>query len=690
MNLQMNLKKRSLLMIGLILFFTLSINTAILTYISYKNYKNAILANATARGNALINQIENLLLFGLDIKDINELNKQLKDLTVDETIGYAMILDREGKALYHSQAEYILGIYRDSKTRNALSSKRLLIQKLDDFYDISSPLMNAQKETLGVIRIGVISKAINEHLYKLLIWAAIVSILGSLLFGTMIFHAISRFITDPIMEIEKVSNQFASGDLTVKVKHAGTDEISTLAASINNIAFNSKDVLLKIKNLIQNVSSVSENITESPESVLKIVDLQKKAIEESARHTSEMDITISSILRSADSLRESAGNASHAIGAMTSSISDIAGSSYLFNTTSHEAASSIQEMITSMKEVAESIGVLYESSEDSAAKLVEVESATKEIHQNAEKSVTLADRVSIESSEKGLVSIHKAIEGMEDIRQSMDTISKTTRHLENRSREIETILSVLREITDQTTLLSLNAAIQAAQAGEHGKGFSVIAREVKNLSDKASSSTKEIAEIIGTVQEETRLSVQTASQGIETVEKGVMLVGEVKNALSSIFESSKASTEMSRMIQRATTEQTTNIKEMTDTFRQIAEKIKHISYATKEQMAGSTFILEVTDKIKTGSEQLMLATEEQSKSGKQLLTVSENVSVQAEQIKSDINNQKQKSDDIVSIIKQIQKTTEELMISSEDMEESISTLSTDAKTLLTEIEKFKI
>jgi len=86
----------------------------------------------------------------------------------------------------------------------------------------------------------------------------------------------------------------------------------------------------------------------------------------------------------------------------------------------------------------------------------------------------------------------------------------------------------------------------------------------------------------------------------------------------------------------------------------------------------------------------MFATEKQSKSSKQLLTVSENVSVQAEQIKSDINNQKQKSDDIVSIIKQIQKTTEELMISSEDMEASISTLSTDAKTLLTEIEKFKI
>ena len=685
----MNLKKRAILMIVGILFLAISMNTAILTYISYKKYKDTVLLNAISVSKSLIKEINVVLSFGEVIENAG-VNEKLQALTVDETIGYAMVLDTKGNIFYHNDKEYLGKIYKDSQTLKAMSSEKMLIQKWGSYYDIAIPLITDQGGKMGIFRIGVESIAINKQLYKLLLWSVGITIPCFLLFGAIIYFAIARFITDPIMEMEKVAIQIASGDLTMKVKQTGRDEIATLSEAINKVALNFNTVLLKIKTLVKNVSSVAENITESPESVLKIVDLQKIAIEESAQYTSEMNTTISSILRSADSLHDSAINVSSAIEEMTSSVSNIAGSANIFNTISQEAATSIAEMIASIKEVAESIEVVSVSSEDSTVMLVEVESATKAIHQNAQKSVTLAKKVSTEFSEKGLASIHKAIEGMEDIKKSMDIISKTTNHLENRSREIETILNVLGEITDQTTLLSLNASIQAAQAGEHGRSFSVIADEVKELADKASSSTKEIAEIIEAVQKETRLSVQTASQGITTVEKGVILVGEVKNTLKSIFESSKDSTEMSQMIQRATTEQTKAIKEMTDNFRQITEKIKHISQATKEQMAGSNFILEVTENIKTGSEQLMLATEEQSKSNKHLLTISENVSVQADQITSDINNQKQKSDDIVKIMEQIQKTTEELMTSSKDMEESIGTLSTNAKTLLAEIQKFKI
>lgn len=672
-----------------ILFIAIGINTAILTYISFKKYKDTVLLNAISMSKSLIKEINVVLSFGEVIENAG-VNEKLQDLTVDETIGYAMVLDTKGLIFYHNDTEYAGNIYKDSETLRALSSEGMLIQRWGSYYDIAIPLFNDQGEKMGIFRIGVKSIAINKQLYKLLLWSVGISIPCFLLFGAIIFFAIARFITDPIMEMEKTATQIASGDLTVQAKQIGKDEIATLSEKINDIAFNLKDMLLKMKKLITDVSSTSDNITKSPESILKVVDQQKNAIGEIAQHTSDMNATISSIVQSADSLHDSAINASAAIEEMISSVSNIAGSANIFNTISQEASTSIAEMIASIKEVAESIEVLSVSSEDSSAMLVEVESATKEIHQNAQQSVTLAKKVSNESSEKGLASIHKAIEGMKDIKQSMDTFSKTTNHLEQRSGEIGTILSVLGEITDQTTLLALNASIQAAQAGEHGRSFSVIADEVKELAHKASSSTKEIAEIIEAVQKETRLSVQAASQGITTVEKGVMLVGEVKNALDSIFESSKASTEMSQMIQRATTEQTKVIKEMTDQFRQIAERIKQISHATKEQMAGSNFILEVTEKIKTGSEQLMLATEEQSTSNKQLSTVSENVYIQSEQITSDINNQKQKSDDIVRIMEQIQKTAEELMASSKDMEESIGTLSTDAKTLLIEIQKFKI
>jgi len=688
-DMNMNLKKRAMLMTAGILFLAISMNTAILTYISYENHKDSVLTNAISASKALIKEITAVVSFGIAIENAG-INEKLRDLAAGGAIGYAMVLDTNGRILYHNDKEYLGKVYKDAQTLKALTSEELSIQKWGGFYDIAIPLLTSEGGKMGIFRIGVKSVAINKQLYRLLLWSVGVTVLCFLLFGTLIYTAIARFITGPVAEMEKAATRIADGDLTVKLRKTGSDEIATLAEAIDRIALNFNNMLLKIRNLVKNVSSVAEHITESPESVLKIVDLQRNAIRESAQYTAEMNTIISSILESAESLHDSAIHASAAIVEMSSSVSSIAGSAQIYNSTSQDAAASISEMIASIRNVAESIKVLSLSSDDSTANLGEVESTTKEIHQNAERSVALADKVSSEASEKGLASIHKAIEGMEDIKRSMDIISETTNRLEIRSKEIETILSVLGEITDQTALLSLNAAIQAAQAGEHGVGFSVIAEEIKKLADKASLSTREIVEIVTAVQKETTLSAQAASQGLKTVERGVLIVGEAKDALNSIFDSSKASTEMSQMIQRATAEQTRVIKGMTDTFRQISEKIKHISYATGEQMKGSSFILEITEKIKNGSEQLMLATEEQSRSNKQLSTVAENVSAQAEQINSGINIQKQKSDEIVNIMKQIQKATEELMTSSRDMEGSIGALSADARTLFTEIQRFKI
>jgi methyl-accepting chemotaxis protein len=101
-----------------------------------------------------------------------------------------------------------------------------------------------------------------------------------------------------------------------------------------------------------------------------------------------------------------------------------------------------------------------------------------------------------------MASIGKAIDGMKEIKASVENTAGYIRKLGGRSEEIGQILNVIDEITDQTTLLALNAAILAAQAGEHGKGFSVVADEIKNLAERTSVSTQEIGELIQSVQQE--------------------------------------------------------------------------------------------------------------------------------------------------------------------------------------------
>ncbi len=686
----MNLQKRSVFIIAFILFLAISINTAVLTYIAHNRYKQAVLAKETSVGEAMIKEIGKVLSLGISLENIEGLNEKLKGLLEDKTIAYSMVLNKEGKILFHTDGASVGKVFRDSVTLKALDSNKTLIQNWGSSYDISLPLLDAEGKNAGILRIGVRSALIRKELYNLLVWAVSISAVGFLLFAAIIYFSVSRFITGPIMDMEKVATRVSSGDLTETVKRVGKDEMASLSDAINSVALNLRDVLFKIRDLSKNVSAVTATITESPASVLRVVDLQKVAIEENARHIDDMNKSISSIALSSESLHEMSEEASSAATELTASIAQVAENANVFNETSQEAAASIEEMIASIKETANSLEILSTSSEESASAIFEINATVKKIQNSAEESVRLAENVSIEASEKGLASITTAIKGIEDVKEDMNAISETINRLEKRSEEIGSIVNVIDEVAGQTSLLSLNAAILAAQAGEYGKSFTVVADEIKRLAERTSASTREISGLITAVQTETRSSVEIAAKGIKTVDRGVKFVRDVNDALNSIVKSSKVSTEMSRSIQRATAEEVSVIMQITDSIKKMTSQIEHISRATKEQSKGGNLIVEAAEKVKTGSEQIKRTTEEQFKSSKQISIISDNVSKQAEQITFAINSQKQKSAEIVSTMEKIQKTTADLMASATEMDRSISFLSKDAKTLLTEIQKFKV
>ncbi|MCG2722588.1 MAG: methyl-accepting chemotaxis protein [Thermodesulfovibrionales bacterium] len=687
---KLNLQTRSVLLIAWILFFAISLNTAILTYIAHNRYKQTILSKVGSAGEAMKEEIAKVLSLGLSLENIEGLNEKMKRAVLDSTVDYAMILNMKGRILFHSDEGDVGKVFKDAATLNALSAGGNLVQKWGDFYDIVSPLQDAEGKNVGILRIGVESGVIQKELYTLIFWAAILSALSFLLFSAVIYFSVSKFITGPIMNMEKVATRISAGDLTQTVKKAGKDEIASLAEAINSMGLNLRDMLFKIKNLAENVSSVTATITESPASVLRVGELQKTAIEQNAVSIEELNVSVSSIALSSESLYESVEKAASAVEEMTASISAVSESARSFNDASHKTASSIDEMISSLKNTARSVEFLSASSEESASALDQVNATVREIQVSAEKSVVLAENVSREASEKGLTTVNMAITGMEDIRGSVNAISEKINLLGKRSEEIGSIVNVIDDLSQQTNLLALNASILAAQAGEHGRAFAVIADENKMLAERTSSSTREIAALISAVQEETRASVEMASKGIKTVDAGVQLVSKVREAFHSIFKSANVATDMSRSIQQATTEEVKVIIQITDSIRQISEQIGQISRATKEQSRGADFIVEAAENVASGSEQIKRSAEEQFQSNKQMLSVYENVSEQTGQINSSINNQKQKSSEIVMNMEKIRKTTSDLIYSATEMDRSISSLSKDARTLLAELQKFSV
>lgn len=687
----MNLQQKSISVVAGILFIILAINTAVLTYIASDKYETAILSKTTAIGEGMQRELAKVLTLGVPVESLEGVSDKLKDLVArDKAIGYAMIIDTTAKVLHHNDANMVGKELKDKAARNSATAAKELVQTVDAFYDLSFPLMSAENKVVGALRVGVYLKTIKTQIYQLLLWAFGISLFCFLLSLVLVYVSIRKFITRPILTMEKAADRMASGDLNHEIQVEGRDELASLGRAINRMSLNLTDMLSKVGGVTNSVSDVTANIAGLAHNVIAAVDVQKKALDDTALTIEGMDGSITEVATSAESLSELANDTSSSIMQMTASIERVAENSNIFSETAHDTASSIEEMISTIKQIAESIDTLSASSEAIASSIDEVNATTKDIERRANDSVGLAEAVMVKASDKGIQAADAAIQGIENIKKSVVALSDVINMLGKRTNDIGKILNVIDDVADQTNLLALNAAILASKAGEHGKGFTIVADEIKNLAERASVSTSEIATLIRSVQDVTKSSIRMASDGIQTVERGLLLVRDVNAALQDISASSRESTEMARAIQRATAEESIVIKQITDAVGNMTVQTDNISRAIQEQSKGSRFIIEATERVKELSSQVKTATNEQRDGSRQIAHVIENVTDKASKIAAATGKQKEKSIEIVRSMEKILNTTSNLIQSSNEMNSVINSLKEEAVNLIEELQKFKV
>lgn len=570
------------------------------------------------------------------------------------------------------------GKLRDLR-KNAISAASDNInQAIDDLLVAVGSLMNETKNDVAAIQLNA-----RIALLSVIVSAVVLAIMLGML-------AANRMVIKPITRMKAAAEKIASGELTYKLQIKGNDELSSLGKAINIMAGNLKEMFLKIRNVTDSLSQVTANIVSSSQNVLAVADVQKESIAETAGAIEEMNDSTSDVAGSARNLSRSAVDSSAAIMQTKQAIESVAESSNTFDSSTLETASSIAEMIANITQITQSLERLSASSEEVASSISEVNAATKEIEGHALESVGLSEKVLTEASEKGMKTAHAAMEGIENIRRSVGSLSEVIHVLGKRSEDIGKILTMIDDIAGQTNLLALNAAILAAQAGEQGKSFAVVAVAIKGLAEKTSLSVKEIEGLISSVQKDARSSVQMAVDGIQSVENGLQLVRDVNEALSKIAQSSKVSAEMSKAIQRSTSEESRVIKQITFAIRDMSKQVETISAALQEQGKGSKFIIEQTEKMKEISHHMKTAIEEQRDGSRHIAGSVEDVARQSESIAQATGMQKQKSTEIVQSMDRIQSTTGKLISSSNEMGIAITALKKNAQNLFVELQKFQI
>src|SRR6059058_6668206 len=176
-----------------------------------------------------------------------------------------------------------------------------------------------------------------------------------------------------------------------------------------------------------------------------------------------------------------------------------------------------------------------------------MEATSEQVRSAARSTADLSTRVR-EEAENGGRMVHATLGGIRSSRDTTERASHALSRLQDELANVSGIIAVIEEITDRTNLLALNAAIIAAQAGEHGRGFSVVADEIRELAERTRGQTKEISSIVKAVQGGSRQAVTKVHEGVERVEANVSLATNASSSLTRIVQSAAASYEMATKI----------------------------------------------------------------------------------------------------------------------------------------------
>ena len=230
----------------------------------------------------------------------------------------------------------------------------------------------------------------------------------------------------------------------------------------------------------------------------------------------------------------------------------------------------------------------------------------KQVSNNAEASAEAARRA-LDAAEQGNRSVRDTLEGMQRIRSSVQATAKKIKSLGDRSLEISEIVNVINDITEQTNLLALNAAIEAARAGEAGRGFAVVADEVRKLAEHSRNATKDISALIKSIQAETNEAVVVMEEGTKEVEVGARLADQAGKALEAISSVVRQSAELVQEISLASKQQVRGTEGVANAMQIISSITRQTSQGTRGTARTVETMVKLSEQLNEALSQFKIA-----------------------------------------------------------------------------------
>ena len=278
-----------------------------------------------------------------------------------------------------------------------------------------------------------------------------------------------------------------------------------------------------------------------------------------------------------------------------------------------QVATSATELSGTAEQIAAGSQQTASQTDTVAASTEELSTTAGEIAYNCTEAAQEADAAT-RAAEDGREVVDQTISGMNQIAERVKASAVTIQTLQESSQKIGDILGVIDDIASQTNLLALNAAIEAARAGEQGRGFAVVADEVRKLAESTAQSTQEIAAMIKTIQGETQNAVASMEQGVQEVESGTELASQAGEALETISQRIAAVTDMIRQVATAAGQQTATTNDITENIQQATGVIQQSAEGAQQSAQAAIELAELSNQLQNLVGQFKLRRHEQADS----------------------------------------------------------------------------
>jgi len=542
--------------------------------------------------------------------DLNDLIKRGQSQSGSDTLRTALIQVEGTEANWADNfAKPLLA------KRHQVDSGDATVSDLQIFYLQKDPASWLSKSTAVLDQADAdISKALQDsqalasRASTLSGFVIVVGTIVAIAIGILGAYRTSQSITDPLQHLITVAREIGdSGDLDQNIDIHRNDEIGALATTFNNMVAYLKEM-----------AAVSMAVAEG--------DLTMEIAPRSKRDTLgnafvRMSHGLQEIVRAT---RDGASQVSAGSNQVAGAADESAKVSVQASSAIEEVTSTMHEMSINVQNVVKNTQVQASSVAETSASIDQMVTSIQRVADTAKVLLDIANR-SREEVVMGIQTMEKTTDGLNRTNRAIQSSAEIINILGHRADDIGKIIEVIDDLAEQTNLLALNAAIEAARAGEHGLGFAVVADEVRKLAEKSTQSTKEIADLIQSIQREARQAVENMEHSTRIVEEGLSLGNDLGAALHKISDVVTEVYKFSQEIGAATNEQSVGSSQIAKATNRLTEITQEINSAVEEQASGAQAVVRAMDKMRELVQQSASSSTELSAAAEQMLKLSRNL-----------------------------------------------------------------